>query len=189
MAKTLLARIDAENDYRRVTRPRLRIIVKETRRYPTGYLRAQSGTTEYDCGSREVGYETSTIPSGLWLIQLSAFFVRPAAPSSGPVQRPRRAAPPTPRPTRNPRAMPGAIPVLHISHPQPDCGGDTGSRHPPIPASSMNRKQPKQPTAVVLTAKHRKTIVRCFGALLPPASLAAIRLGGAGRRGAARRGT
>ena len=43
MAKTRRARIDDKNDYRRVTRPRLRIIVKETRGYPTGYLRAQSG--------------------------------------------------------------------------------------------------------------------------------------------------
>ena len=31
MAKTFRARIDAENDHRRVTRPRLRIIVKEIR--------------------------------------------------------------------------------------------------------------------------------------------------------------
>ena len=32
------ARIDAENGHRRVTRPRLRIFVKETRGIPTGYL-------------------------------------------------------------------------------------------------------------------------------------------------------
>ena len=41
------ARIDAENGHRRVARPRLRIIVKETRSYSTGYLRAQSDTIEY----------------------------------------------------------------------------------------------------------------------------------------------
>ena len=120
-----------------------------------------------------------------WLNSTFRLFVRPAEPPSDPVQRLGPAAPPTPRPTRNPRAMPGGIPVPV----QPVCGGDTGARYPPISASSINRKQPKQPTAVVLTAKHRKTIVRCFGALLPPASLAAIRLGGAGRRGAARSGT
>ena len=42
------ARIDAENGHRRVTRTRLRIIVKETRGYPTGYLLAQSDTIKYD---------------------------------------------------------------------------------------------------------------------------------------------
>ena len=47
MAKTRRARIDAENDHRRVTRPRLQIIVKEMRGYPTGYLRAQFGAIEY----------------------------------------------------------------------------------------------------------------------------------------------
>ena len=55
MAKTLRARIDAENDHRRATRPRLRIIVKETQGYPTGYLRAQSDTIEHGPESREVG--------------------------------------------------------------------------------------------------------------------------------------
>ena len=54
MAKTLRARIDAENDHRRVTRPRLRIIVKETRGYPTGYLRAPSDAIKYDRESRKV---------------------------------------------------------------------------------------------------------------------------------------
>ena len=54
MAKTLLARVDTENDHRRVTRPRLRIIVKETRGYPTGYLQAPSDAIEYDRESRKV---------------------------------------------------------------------------------------------------------------------------------------
>ena len=67
MAKTRRARIDAENDHRRVTRPRLRTIVKETRSYLTCYLRAQSGTIEYDRGSREVGYDEAIILHGLWL--------------------------------------------------------------------------------------------------------------------------
>ena len=48
------ARIDAENGHRRVTRPRLRIIVKETRGYPTGYLRAPSDTLQNDLDPREV---------------------------------------------------------------------------------------------------------------------------------------
>ena len=67
MAKTRRARIDAENDHRRVTRPRLRIIVKETRSYPTGHLRAQSDTIEYDRGSREVSYDEAIILGGLWV--------------------------------------------------------------------------------------------------------------------------
>ena len=71
MAKTRRARIDAENDHRRVTRPRLRIIVKETRGYLTGCLRAQSATIEYDRGSREVGYGFSIILGGLWLSPVS----------------------------------------------------------------------------------------------------------------------
>ena len=54
MAKTRRARIDAENDHRRVTRPRLRIIVKETRGYPTGYLQAPSDTIEHDRELRKV---------------------------------------------------------------------------------------------------------------------------------------
>ena len=37
-----------------VTRPRLRIIVKETRGYPTGYLQAPSDTVEYDREPHEV---------------------------------------------------------------------------------------------------------------------------------------
>ena len=65
MAKTRRARIDAENDHRRVTRPSLRIIVKETRGYPMGYLRAQSGTIGYDRGSREVGYDEAKPLGGL----------------------------------------------------------------------------------------------------------------------------
>ena len=44
------ARIDAENGHRRVTRPHLRIIVKETQGIPTGYLRVQSGTVKYGRG-------------------------------------------------------------------------------------------------------------------------------------------
>ena len=61
MAKTRCARMDAENGHRRVTRSRLRIIVKETRGYPTGYLRAQPGTIEYDRGSREFGCDEATV--------------------------------------------------------------------------------------------------------------------------------
>ena len=64
MAKTWRARIDAENDHRRVTRPRLRMIVKETWGYLTGYLRAQSETIECDLGSREVGYGGEAIIPG-----------------------------------------------------------------------------------------------------------------------------
>ena len=48
------ARIDAENGHRRFTRPRLRIINRETRRYPTGYLRAPSGTVKYGHGPLKV---------------------------------------------------------------------------------------------------------------------------------------
>ena len=57
MAKTRRARIDAENGHRQVMRPRLRIIEAETQGFPTGYLRAQSGTIGYDRRSREVGYD------------------------------------------------------------------------------------------------------------------------------------
>ena len=64
MAKTWRARIDAGNDHRRVTRPSLRIIVKETWGYLTGYLWAQSGTIGYDLGSREVGYGEAIISGG-----------------------------------------------------------------------------------------------------------------------------
>ena len=59
--------MSAENDHRRVTRPRLRIIVKETRGYPTGCLRASSGTVQHGPESRKVGCETSFFLSGLWL--------------------------------------------------------------------------------------------------------------------------
>ena len=67
MAKTRRARIDAENDHRRVTRPRLRIVVKETQGYPTGYLRTQSDTIQHCPESREVGYGFSIILHGSWL--------------------------------------------------------------------------------------------------------------------------
>ena len=69
MAKTRRARVDAENGHRRVTRPRLRIIVKETRGYPTGHLRAQSGTIGYDRRSREVGYDEAKPLYGLWVVR------------------------------------------------------------------------------------------------------------------------
>ena len=68
MAKTRRTRIDAENDHRRVTRPRLRIIVKETRGYPTGYLQASSDTIKHGLESREVGYDEAIILGGLWLL-------------------------------------------------------------------------------------------------------------------------
>ena len=64
MVKTRRARIDAENDHRRVTRPRLRVIVKETRGHPTVYLRAYSGTIKYDLESREVGCSEAIILGG-----------------------------------------------------------------------------------------------------------------------------
>ena len=67
MAKTGRTRIAAENAHRRVTRPRLRIIVQETRGYPTGYLRASSDTIQHGPESREVGCETSFFLSSLWL--------------------------------------------------------------------------------------------------------------------------
>ena len=69
MAKTRRARIDAENDHRRVTRPRLRIFVKETRGYPTGYLRASFDTIQHGLESRKVGYGFSIILDGLWIRQ------------------------------------------------------------------------------------------------------------------------
>ena len=61
MAKTRRTRMSAENDHRRVARPRLRIIVKETRGYPTGYLQAPDGAIKYDRESREVGCETAIV--------------------------------------------------------------------------------------------------------------------------------
>ena len=67
IAKPRRARIDAENDHRRVTRPRFRIIVKETRGYPTGYLQASSDTIQHGPESREGGYETSFFLGSLWL--------------------------------------------------------------------------------------------------------------------------
>ena len=66
MAKTRRARIDAKNDHRRVTRPRLRIIVKKMRGYLTGYLQASADTIQHGPESREVGYETSIILGGYW---------------------------------------------------------------------------------------------------------------------------
>ena len=69
MAETRRARIDAENDHRCVTRPRLRIFVEETRGYPTNYLRASSDTIQYGTESREVGYGFSIILDGLWLLK------------------------------------------------------------------------------------------------------------------------
>ena len=72
MAKTRRARIDTENDYRRVTRLRLWAIVKETRGYPTGYLRAQSGTIKYDHGSREVDCETAIALHGTRVMGIMA---------------------------------------------------------------------------------------------------------------------
>ena len=67
MAKTRRTRMSAENDHRRVTRPRLWIIVKETRGYPTGYLRTQSDTIQHGPESREVGYGFSIILHGHWI--------------------------------------------------------------------------------------------------------------------------
>ena len=67
MAKTRRARIDAENDHRRVTRPRLRIIVENTRGYLTGYLRASSDTIQHGPESREVGYGFSMLLCGHWV--------------------------------------------------------------------------------------------------------------------------
>ena len=67
MAKTRRARIDAENGHRRVTRSRLRIIVKEMWGYPTDYLLTPSGTIEYDRGSRKVGCGKAMIPGGHWI--------------------------------------------------------------------------------------------------------------------------
>ena len=64
MAKTRRTRIGAENGHRGVTSPRLRIIVKETRGYPTGYLRASPGTIEYGRGLREVGCEKAVVLNG-----------------------------------------------------------------------------------------------------------------------------
>ena len=64
MAKTRRTRIGAENGHRGVTSPRLRIIVKETRGYPTGYLRAKSDTVKYGRGLREVDYETAIVLNG-----------------------------------------------------------------------------------------------------------------------------
>ena len=66
MAKTRRTRIGAENGHRGVTSPCLRIIVKETRGYPTGYLRAESDTIKYGRGLREVGYETAIVLNGEW---------------------------------------------------------------------------------------------------------------------------
>ena len=44
-------------DHQPVTRPRLQIIEAKMQGFSTGYLRALSGTIEYNCESREVGCE------------------------------------------------------------------------------------------------------------------------------------
>ena len=80
MAKTRRARIDAENDHRRVTRPRLRIIVKDTRGYPTGYLRTPSDAVKYGRESRTVGYVNRNKFSygevgGLWIVKVELLSV------------------------------------------------------------------------------------------------------------------
>ena len=75
MAKTRRARIDADNGHRRVTRPRLRIFVKETQGYPTGYLQAPSDTIQHGPKAREVGYGFSIILGGLWLNKNQALFL------------------------------------------------------------------------------------------------------------------
>ena len=49
--------IDAENGHRRVTRPRLRINVEETRGILMGYLRALSDAVKYDRESRKVSMQ------------------------------------------------------------------------------------------------------------------------------------
>ena len=77
MAKTRRTRIDAGNDHRRVTRPRLRMIVKETWGYPTGFLRASSDTIQHGPESRKVGYDEAIIPGGLWLFAPSSTPERP----------------------------------------------------------------------------------------------------------------
>ena len=65
MAKTRRTRMSAGNDHRRVTRPRLRIIVKETRGYLTGHLRASSDTIQHGPESREVGYDEAKPLTGM----------------------------------------------------------------------------------------------------------------------------
>ena len=93
MAKTRRTRMSAENDHRRVTRPRLRIIVKETQGYPTGYLRAPSDTIEYDHESREVkaGREQDEAVFGSYNCSARTL-LRPAA--SSPVPPPLTYPPP-----------------------------------------------------------------------------------------------
>ena len=68
MTKTRRARRDAENGHRRITRSCSRILEAETQGFPTGYLRAQSGTVEYDRGSRKVSYDEAILLGGevLW---------------------------------------------------------------------------------------------------------------------------
>jgi len=67
MAKTRRARIDAESDHQRVTRPRLRIMKAETQGFPTSYLRASSDTIKHGLESREVGYDEAKPLCGLWI--------------------------------------------------------------------------------------------------------------------------
>ena len=88
MAKTRRARIDAENGHRRVTRLRLRIIVKETRGYPTGYLQASSDTIQHGLESREVGYGFSIILCGHWIHPAFEFGLYvPSVVCPGPIRR------------------------------------------------------------------------------------------------------
>ena len=47
-------RIDAKNGHRRVTRPNLRIIKAETQGFPTSYLRAPSGSIQYNREQHEL---------------------------------------------------------------------------------------------------------------------------------------
>ena len=56
------AQIDAEHGHRRVTGPRLRVNVKETRGILTGYLRAPSDLVKYDRESRKVSTQHTNEP-------------------------------------------------------------------------------------------------------------------------------
>ena len=67
MAKTRRARIDAENDHRRVTKSNLQNIKAETQGYPTSYLRASSDTIQHGPESRKLGCETSFFLGSLWI--------------------------------------------------------------------------------------------------------------------------
>ena len=96
MAKTRRTRIGAENGHRGATSPRLRIIAKETRGYPTswiGYLRAPSDAIKYGRGLRGVGYETAIVLNGEWPNYLLGHAL--AAENTGLASHIRRAQPPT----------------------------------------------------------------------------------------------